>query len=82
MPMQVYAAGFDSSTRRPRVGLLLAGIGLNQADSEDAIRSLPGGVTLAILALCPESRALLAAARIAGARISALAFRWSRRVFR
>ena len=48
MPMQVYAAGFDSSSRRPRVGVLLAGIGLNQADSEAAIRLLPGGVTLAV----------------------------------
>ena len=32
MPMQVYAAGFDTSTRRPRIGLLIAGVGLNQAD--------------------------------------------------
>jgi hypothetical protein len=47
MPMQIYAAGFDASTRRPRVGLLLAGVGLNQADSEAAIRTLPGGITLA-----------------------------------
>lgn len=47
MPMQVYAAGFDASSRRPRVGLLLAGIGLNQTDSAAAIHSLPGGITLA-----------------------------------
>ena len=38
MPMQVYAAGFDSSSRRPRVGLVLAGVGLNQAESEAARR--------------------------------------------
>ncbi len=43
MPMQVYAAGFDQSTRRPRIGLILAGVGLNQADSDAAIRTLPGG---------------------------------------
>src|SRR5690242_6094901 len=27
VPMRVYAAGFDPTTRRPRVGLLVAGIG-------------------------------------------------------
>ncbi len=65
MPMQVYAAGFDSSTRRPRVGLLLAGVGLNQADSEAAIRLLPGGVTLAISPYAPDPAKLLGAARSA-----------------
>ena len=65
MPMQVYAAGFDSSTRRPRVGLLLAGVGLNQADSENAIRSLPGGITLAISPYAQNLAQLLVAARLA-----------------
>jgi hypothetical protein len=65
MPMQVYAAGFDSSTRRPRVGLLLAGVGLNQADSENAIRSLPAGITLAISPYAQNPGRLLAAARLA-----------------
>lgn len=65
MPMQVYAAGFDSTSRRPRVGLLLAGIGLNQADSETAIRSLPGGITLAISPYAQVPAKLLAEARLA-----------------
>ena len=65
MPMQVYAAGFDRTSRRPRVGLLVAGMGLNQADSEAAIRSLPGGVTLGVFALCSDSAKLLSAARAA-----------------
>ena len=65
MPMQVYAAGFDSSSRRPRVGLLLAGVGLNQADSEAAIRALPGGVTLAISPYASNPAKLLDAARLA-----------------
>ncbi|MEJ0018737.1 MAG: divergent polysaccharide deacetylase family protein [Acetobacteraceae bacterium] len=63
MPMQVYAAGFDTSTRRPRVGLLLAGIGLNQSDSETAIRGLPGGVSLAVSPYAQNVAKLLAAAR-------------------
>jgi len=65
MPMQVYAAAFDSSSRRPRVGLLLAGIGLNQADSEAAIRALPGGITLAVSPYAPNTEKLLAVARAA-----------------
>jgi polysaccharide deacetylase 2 family uncharacterized protein YibQ len=47
-PMQVYAAGFDHSSRRPRIGLLLAGIGPNEAESDAAIRALPGAVSLAV----------------------------------
>ena len=55
MPMQLYAAGFDQSSRRPRVGLLLAGVGLNQADSDAAIRALPGGITLAFSPYAPST---------------------------
>jgi hypothetical protein len=62
-PMQVYAAGFDRSTRRPRVGILLAGIGLNEADSLKALITLPGGVTLAISPYASRLPKLLAAAR-------------------
>jgi polysaccharide deacetylase 2 family uncharacterized protein YibQ len=65
MPMQLYAAGFDQSTRRPRVGLLLAGVGLNQADSEAAIRTLPSGITLAFSPYAVNPTKLLAAARLA-----------------
>ena len=64
MPMQVYAAGFDRSSRRTRIGLVLAGVGLNQADSEAAIRSLPGGVTLAFSPYAINPTKLLAAARL------------------
>ncbi|HET6196811.1 MAG TPA: divergent polysaccharide deacetylase family protein, partial [Acetobacteraceae bacterium] len=62
--MQVYAAGFDSSSRRPRVGLLLAGIGLNQVDSEAAIRTLPSGITLAVSPYAQNMTKLLAVARL------------------
>ncbi len=63
--MQVYAAGFDTSTRRPRVGLVLAGVGLNQALSEAAIHALPGGVTLAFSPYAANPARLLSAARAA-----------------
>jgi polysaccharide deacetylase 2 family uncharacterized protein YibQ len=62
-PMQVYAAGFDRSSRRPRVGLVLAGLGLNQSDSEATVRALPHGVTLAISSYASHSDKLLSTAR-------------------
>ncbi len=65
-PMAVYARGFDQSTRRPRVGLLFAGFGPNEADSEDAIRALPGGVTLAFSPYATHLPRLLDVARLAG----------------
>ena len=65
MPMQVYAAGFDRTSRRPRVGLLIAGIGLNEADSDRAVRDLPSAVTFAISAYANRVQRLLAAARLA-----------------
>jgi uncharacterized protein len=65
-PMQVYAAGFDRSSRRPRVGILLAGIGLNEDDSSKAITDLPGGVTLAVSPYATRLPKLLTAARLAG----------------
>ncbi|HTI84688.1 MAG TPA: divergent polysaccharide deacetylase family protein [Acetobacteraceae bacterium] len=64
MPMQVYAAGFDTSSRRPRVGVLLAGIGLSQSDSTSAIHSLPGGITLAFSPYAQNPAKLLADARL------------------
>lgn len=64
-PAQVYAAGFDRSSRRPRVGILLAGVGLNEGDSSKAILDLPGGVTLSISPYATRLPRLLAAARLA-----------------
>jgi polysaccharide deacetylase 2 family uncharacterized protein YibQ len=64
-PMQAYARGFDRTTLRPRVGLILAGIG-GDAGGSDAIHALPGAVTLAISANALFSTRLLEEARIAG----------------
>ena len=65
-PMRVYAAGFDHTSRRPRVGLLLAGIGMNEAESDAAIRALPGAVSLAISPYAASTARLLATARTTG----------------
>jgi uncharacterized protein len=66
MPMATYAAAFDAADPHPRVGLILAGVGLDHAASLAAIRSLPAGVTLAISPYARHPDALLAAARAAG----------------
>lgn len=47
-PMQVFAAPFDRRVQGPRVGLIVAGIGMNEADSLAAARTLRGGVTFAL----------------------------------
>jgi hypothetical protein len=62
-PMNAYAAGFDSSTLRPRVGILIAGIGMSEADSLAAIKTLPGGITIAVSPDAGDISRLLAAAR-------------------
>jgi len=65
MPMQVYAAGFDHSSRRPRIGIVIAGIGLDGANSRTAIRDLPRGVTLALSPYAQHPQKLLELARFA-----------------
>lgn len=63
-PMAMYAAPFDPSSVRPRVGILIGGIGMSEADSLAAIKNLPGGVTLAISPYAGNIDRLLALARM------------------
>jgi polysaccharide deacetylase 2 family uncharacterized protein YibQ len=63
-PMAMYAAGFDPSSLRPRVGMLIAGIGMSEADSRTAIKDLPGGVTLAVSPYAADVGRLLDLARM------------------
>jgi len=65
-PMAAYASAFDVADPRPRVGLILAGVGLDRAASLAAIRALPAGVTLAVSPYAADPAPLLAAARAAG----------------
>ncbi len=64
-PMHDYAAGFDPTTRRPRVGVIVGGIGMSGADNLAAVRDLPLGVTLAVSPYARDPERILAAARIA-----------------
>lgn len=65
-PMQVYARGFDRSSLRPRVGLMIAGAGLNEADTATAISDLPAAIDLAFSPYGTHVDRLLELARIAG----------------
>ena len=56
---------------RPRIALLLSGVGLSAADSRAAIDRLPGAVSLAFSAYTPNPETLLAAARSRGHEILA-----------
>ena len=46
-PWKVYARPFDGDDRRPRIAVVISGLGLSGAATEAAIRRLPGPVTLA-----------------------------------
>lgn len=46
-PWQVYARPFDMTDKRPRVSLIISGLGQSSAATEAAIQRLPGAVTLA-----------------------------------
>ncbi len=64
--MQYYASGFDPTTLRPRVGLMIAGMALGSADSRKAITDLPGEITFAVSPYAANAEVLLSLARLAG----------------
>lgn len=66
MPAHAYAAWYDRADNHPRVALLLASIGLSEVDSDNAIRTLPAAVSLAISPYAPRLDRLLADARASG----------------
>ena len=65
-PMQAYAARFDTASTAPRITILIAGVGLDEAASEAAIHALPAAITLAISPYAATPDAVAAAARRAG----------------
>jgi polysaccharide deacetylase 2 family uncharacterized protein YibQ len=65
-PREAYAAGFNPPDQRPRVAMLVAGIGMSGLDTEAAISQLPAAVSLAITPYAPRGDRLLDLARAAG----------------
>lgn len=62
VPWQAYAGPFDRTDDRPRVVIVVSGLGLSDAATDAAIERLPGAVSLAFV---PEARDLAAHLRAA-----------------
>ena len=66
MAMQVYTPPVDTADTRPRVAIVLVGIGLSDAESWIAINTLPSAVTLGVSPYSQNPDPLLAEARAHG----------------
>ena len=53
--IRAYAGQFDRQDTRPRIGIIVADIGISNAQTEDAIRRLPPAVTFAISPYAPRA---------------------------
>jgi polysaccharide deacetylase 2 family uncharacterized protein YibQ len=67
--IRTYGRPFDRQDPRPRIGLVIGGLGLNAAVTEEAIRRLPGAVTLAFSPYAPRVDLLLDQARAKGMEV-------------
>lgn len=63
---QVYARPFDLSDKRPKIAIVISGLGLSSAATEAAIQRLPGGVTLSFAPFANNLEQWINLARIAG----------------
>jgi hypothetical protein len=68
-PWRVYARPFDSGDKRPRIAIVVFGLGLSAAPTEASIKDLPGAVTLAFEPYARQLPDWAAAARAAGHEI-------------
>jgi polysaccharide deacetylase 2 family uncharacterized protein YibQ len=67
--IRTYGRAFDRGDTRPRVGLIVGGLGLNASLAEEAIRRLPPGITLAFSPYSPRIDRLLDLARTKGMEV-------------
>jgi polysaccharide deacetylase 2 family uncharacterized protein YibQ len=63
---QKYARPFDQKDTRPRIGLIIADLGMASTATQAAIQDLPGEVTLAFSSAAPDIEGWLAKSRAAG----------------
>jgi len=64
--IRAYGRPFDRADQRPRIGLILGGLGMNAALTEEAIARLPPAVTLAFSPYAPRLERPVAEARARG----------------
>ncbi len=69
MALQVYAKSFDEQDDRPKIALIVTGLGMSEAATEAAISLLPGSVTLAFDPYAPNLQGWADKARQAGHEI-------------
>ena len=65
-PYKIYARPFNFSDKRPRVGIVVTGLGQSNAATETAIQSLPGSITLAFAPYSSQLNEWIKLARTAG----------------
>lgn len=65
-PWKVYARPFDDADTRPRIAVVITGLGLSGAATETAIQQLPGAVTLAFSPYAKNLDQWMSLARTAG----------------
>ncbi len=66
LPWRVYARPFDNRDTRPRIALIMSGLGLSGAATQAAIQGLPGGVSLAFQPFADNLQQWIRLARAAG----------------
>lgn len=67
--IRTYGRPFDRTDPRPRLGLVIGGLGMNAALTEEAIRRLPGAATLAFSPYARHVGPLLEQARARGMEV-------------
>lgn len=65
--IRAYAGQFDRQDTRPRIGIIVADIGISNAQTDDAIRRLPAAVTFAISPYAPRAAQVAERLRAKGA---------------
>jgi len=65
-PREVYARPFDVTDKRPRIALVIGGLGLSRSMTESAIRTLPAAVTVSFSPYAKDLQLMVNAARAAG----------------
>jgi len=68
-PMDVYARPADRSDPRPKIAMIVGGLGLGEAVTQAAIDRLPAGVTLAVTPYGSSLQGLVSTARAKGHEI-------------
>lgn len=65
-PRNAYAAGYDPADTRPRIAILVSGLGMSEQETDEAIHALPAAISLAFSPYAPHPERALGVARASG----------------